>query len=221
MQSRSRRRVLTSRSPTGKACRIRPGHVPAAVTQADPRARQSARAHLLLPRGRAGGARSGDARVRPGAGGSSPACTWKQREVNGTWRKARDGADSRRQPHPVDGADSAVVPVEAAGRRQCRPRRLHGRHEGVRTAPVLRWAPQDPCRSAHPVRRHTVEEGGGRLAVVEHVHDASGHACRKYVPDRRTHRRAAPRLTGAVTQRSGPTPSIRSGGLPPAGAGLS
>ena len=54
----------------------------------------------------------------------------------------------------------------------CRSRRLHGRHEGGSTARVLRRAPQAPCRSAHPVRRHVLEEGGGRLGVVEQVHDA-------------------------------------------------
>ena len=54
----------------------------------------------------------------------------------------------------------------------CRSRRLHGWHEGGSTARVLRRAPQTPCRSAHPVRRHVLEEGGGRLGVVEQVHDA-------------------------------------------------
>ena len=54
----------------------------------------------------------------------------------------------------------------------CRSRRLHGWHEGGSTARVLRRAPQAPCRSAHPVRRHVLEEGGGRLGVVEQVHDA-------------------------------------------------
>ena len=52
---------------------------------------------------------------------------------------------------------------------------------GVRTAPVLRWAPQDPCRSAHPVRR---AQRGGRpgCASTELITFARGETPARAAP---------------------------------------
>ena len=202
----------------GKGRPIRPGHVSGGGHAGRPTC-EPVRSGASDPPDRSGrSAGSGDAVVRPGAGAWSPACTWKQGEAHGTHRKVQDDAGSgRRQPHPGGDASSAVVLVEAAGRllpNAPPPWRARGRYH--RPGPSSRATA--PCRPRIRFGGTCRKAAAGSALSNKYRMQA---AVRSKLPHRPMHRRAAPPSAGAVTQRSGSTWSIRSGGLPPAGAGVS
>ena len=202
----------------GEGCWSGPVTFPAAVTQADPRASRSARAHPTLPTGRAGAqgavTRSSGQAQAPGHP-PAPGSRGKRTERTGRCRTMPAAAADSLIPAAMRPAQWSWSRLQAGC---CRTRRLHGGREGGTTARVLRRAPQ--LRVVRAIRFGGTCRKAAAGSALSNKYRMQA-AVRSKLPHRPMHRRAAPPSAGAVTQRSGSTWSIRSGGLPPAGTGVS